>query len=81
MVCQDVKGLSLSVSLWQTVSSEGCRPTLVCVGIPCVSMFILGRWSSEVALCGRVLVPGVRHKVNWVTYFGYTSLGISKKLS
>lgn len=71
---------SVSVRLWLTVSSEGCRLTLTCANVSCVHVgtCVMKQCGATLALCDRVLVTRVRHEINLLTYFGYTCPGESR---
>lgn len=71
MVCVRVKHSLLRTSLRLIVSSEGSRLNLIRVFVWFVHVrtCVVEQCGSMVAFCGRALMPGVRHKINLITYF------------
>lgn len=62
-----LKVLLLSVSLCLVVSSKESRLKRICVSVLCIFTCECGRCGRAVAICGKVLVPGVGHELILVT--------------
>lgn len=73
----------MSVSLLLMVSSKASRLTLVRTGASFVYLgtCVVEQCGNMLAICGRVLVPGVSHGRNLIIYFRYTCLGVNQTLS